>query len=101
MSKPDTVSCAATVRCELSRPLTAACPITDETDYYEVTVTWTTDSRTFEKHALADAIDSYTGVEETQEEIVAGLYDDLLTPGVSGLTVTLKDKKTGLMVRKE
>lgn len=91
MATAETVSCAPRVRCEVTRSLTAACPITDETDHYDVTVAWTTDGATYEKHALADAIDSYSGVEETQEAIAAGFYDDLRTPGVTDLEVTVRD----------
>jgi NADPH-dependent 7-cyano-7-deazaguanine reductase QueF len=87
----NTIPCDADVRCEYRYDLTARCPVIDEPDHYAVTVAWTPDGETFEKHALEDTLDSLSGRQIAHEELTERLYDTLADADVSALRVELRD----------
>jgi NADPH-dependent 7-cyano-7-deazaguanine reductase QueF len=87
----DTIPCTADVTCEYRTTLEARCPVIDERDTYDVTISWQPAGETFEKHALEDSVDSLSGETAAHEELVERLYGDLEGAAVDGLTVTLRD----------
>lgn len=93
MTDIQTVPCDVCVQCSLTVHVTPFCPVKDEIDGYDVTVTWQTDDQTFEKWALKERIESYNGSELTQEELTARLGDAVDTEGVVRPSVTVQDTR--------
>lgn len=93
MTEPVTVPCADPVHCELTVSIQAMCPLQDEIDSYDVTVTWRGGEETFEKWWLLEALAEYDGCELTQEELCATIYKRLLRSCVHDITVTVVDTK--------
>jgi NADPH-dependent 7-cyano-7-deazaguanine reductase QueF len=93
MSDDLTVACDSAVRCQLSREITPTCPVTGDEDRYDVQVSWTPISETFEKHALADHIDAYAEETITQERLAELLSKRLSEADVANLQVTIIDTR--------
>ena len=95
----ETVDIDASVSCSISAVITPECPITDETDVYEVTVRWDTDGQTLEKWSLIEWLHTFGGREVTQEQLAAQVKDGLRGDGITGLNIEVIDiKDTGLEV---
>lgn len=86
----ETVDCDEPVTCRLTVTLTAECPVRPETDYYEVTVKWEPNGKTYEKHTLKAHVESYEGKQMTQEQLASEIASDLDRDGIE-TTVTVRD----------
>jgi NADPH-dependent 7-cyano-7-deazaguanine reductase QueF len=88
---PESVECDLDVRCRLVATVAPQCPVINERDCYEVTVEWTPNGETFEKHGLVSFLEHFDDSELTQEELAAHIYGDLNSHDVSGLVVRVQD----------
>lgn len=87
----ETIAITPTVTCRVTVRLATMCPIRDETDRYDVTVTWRTTETTYEKHALRSTILAYAGDTLTQEALCASLHDELTGDDAPMPTVRVQD----------
>lgn len=88
---PESVPCDATVSCEVTVTVTPECPVVDERDCYNVTVAWTPNGETLEKHALKAYLREFNDTKLTQETVVAQIYGDLQEHSVRNLAVRAHD----------
>ena len=93
MSDVFTVPCPEEVSCKLTVGINAQCPIKDEIDAYQITVSWKGGNETFEKWWLLETITGYEDTEATQEEICAGIYNQLMRGSVNDIQVDVRDTK--------
>jgi len=93
-----TVACDADVRCKLTTTVAPECPVADERDHYQVTVSWQPNGDTLEKHALLSHIHEFDGAELTHESLVATLYESVADADVVDVTVTARDTTHAEMV---
>lgn len=88
-----TVPCSDEVRCTVRKQIRAQCPIQDELDTYDLTVSWTTNPDTIEKHSLDEYLNSLQGTERTQEALAAAIADELAALAVRSPEVRLEDTR--------
>lgn len=75
----------------ITAPLTHVCPYRDEVDEGTVTITWETEGRTFELHALREWLGRWKDSKISHEHLTSALKYDLNVP--DGLTVVLVSTK--------
>lgn len=90
----------ARVRVFVTSPVTKRCPVVDEVDVGEVSLSWdTSDGETLELHGLRALIDGYEDRAISHEEFAHELGDDVFAATGKRVYVTAAWETAGMQVK--
>lgn len=87
--------------CTLKGEIRSKCPITEQDDYYQFTITYTPKDKIIEIYSLKDFIKQYESLKMFQEEITIDLYDKLTITLNCPVKVVLEDNSPGIQLKTE